>query len=122
VFASLKNFTQLASGVRLAHLSAGNSSHEGENMDRSTLSKAARLLVLLTGLALLVAPSTDAGTVGGFGGIIAGFGGFGGFGGGFFGGFGGDGGGATSVPQPSSLLLTAIGLGVAVWGAWRNRR
>jgi hypothetical protein len=116
-------------------------------MDRSIFSKVAELLVLLAWLALILAPpSTDAGTfagfpgggaVGGFagfpgGGAVGGFGGLGGFpGGGAFGGtggfpgggiFGGDGGSTTSVPQPSSLLLTVIGLGVAAWGAWRNRR
>jgi len=93
-------------------------------MDRATVGKIGQLLGLLVGVALLVATSTDAGQVG--------FGGFGNFGniaiGGFvggalFGGFGNDGGSVTTaVPQASSLLLTVVGLSVAVWGAWRNRR
>ena len=102
-------------------------------MDRATLGKVGQLLVLLVGVALLVATSTDAGTsfggfggigFGGFAGVIGGFGGvIGGFGGTFFGGFGGEGGStATQVPQASSLMLTVLGLGVAAWGVWRNRR
>jgi|RhiMetdeSRZDD1v2_1073273.scaffolds.fasta_scaffold1400424_1 hypothetical protein len=91
-------------------------------MDRATLGKVGQLLVLLVGVALLVATATDAGTVGGFGGFVIGGSGGGIIIGGFFGGFGGEGGSTvTQVPQASSLMLTVLGLGVAAWGVWRNR-
>src|SRR5262245_51033212 len=99
-------------------------------MNRAALGKIVPLLVLLIAVALLVAPSTDAGSP------FAGFAGFGGFGGGMlggaaglgggiivFGGFGAEGGSGTAqVPNASSLVLTVLGMGVAAWGVWRNRR
>ena len=95
-------------------------------MNRAALDKVVPLLLLLIAVAMVVAPSTDAGSqfggFGGFGGaVIGGFGGIGGIT--IFGGFGGDGGSDTAqVPNSSSLLLTVLGMGVAAWGVWRNRR
>ena len=110
-------------------------------MNRSIIGKAMVLVVLLTWMVLLTAPSVYSGTFqGGFAGFGGGVltGGFAGFGGVPIGGLpeggsgnvivlvggntGGAGGSASAVPQPSSLLLTAAGLGVAAWGVWRNRR
>ena len=100
-------------------------------MPRSILGKAAGLAVLLALVTLLPAPSAHGGSpFMGFAGTVAGNAGFAGFAGvttsGFAGimiaGFAGAGSDTTAVPQPSSLLLTVVGLGAAAWGVLRNRR